>query len=192
MKKLRVSPAAALLPAAVYICGAWELAALTAIAVLAHELGHYAALRLCGGSVGVVRVGLMGVSMEYGGLSYGGEVITAMAGPGASVVLAAAAALFGRVFEIDTAYRLAGLSLVFALFNLLPVFPLDGGRALYSAAAYIFGLRAAETARSALTAAITAALIFFGAVLARASGNPTLLIAALWIAVNALPRKKPA
>jgi stage IV sporulation protein FB len=189
MKKLRVDLAAALLPAAAYILGAWELACLTAAAVLIHELGHYAALRLCGGELGSVRIGLTGVAMEYSGLGYGGEVITALSGPMAGVALAAAAAAFGRIFGVDAAYRLAGLSLIFSLFNLLPLFPLDGGRALFCALAFVFGLRAAEITRSSLTAALTAALIFFGVVLTRVSGNPTLLIAALWIAGANMPRR---
>ncbi|MDR2421325.1 MAG: site-2 protease family protein [Oscillospiraceae bacterium] len=189
MKKLRVTPGAALLPAAICVSGAWEFAALIAVAVLVHELGHYAALRLCGGEAGLVRVGFPGVTMEYGGLSYGGEAITAMAGPGASLALASAAALAGRMFGLDALYRLAGLSLIFAVFNLLPIYPLDGGRALFCAVAYIFGLSAAENTRSALSAALTAALLFAGALLTRASGNPTLLIAALWLASDALRRR---
>ncbi|MDR0445856.1 MAG: site-2 protease family protein [Oscillospiraceae bacterium] len=175
---LRVTPAAALLPAIIFILGAWELALLCAVAVLIHELGHYAALRLCGGTAGEIRICLTGVAMEYDNLSYGGEIITAMAGPVASLVLALISSLFGRIFGVDSAYRLAGLSLIFAVFNMLPVFPLDGGRAVFAAVAYLFGIDAAETTRSVLTAAFGTALIFFGAVLLRVSGNPTLLLAA--------------
>ena len=62
--------------------------------------------------------------------SYWEECLVALAGPAASFLLALGAAAWGRHFGGGDAYLLAGVSLAFGVFNLLPVGPLDGGRIL--------------------------------------------------------------
>ncbi|MDR0838120.1 MAG: site-2 protease family protein [Oscillospiraceae bacterium] len=190
LRKLEISASAAIIPAVVYLLDAGYLLLLTAVAVAAHELGHYAALRLAGGEVRRVRLSLTGVAMEYGGLGYGGEIAAALLGPGASAALAVVSALGGRVFAYEPAYHLAGLSLLLGAFNLLPAFPLDGGRALYGAVARLFGLRAADVTRRAASAAIVAALLLGGVQLLRVSRNPTLLLAALWLTNSCCARAR--
>ena len=95
--------------------GAWILA------LSIHELCHYIALRICGGNVTGIRIGCKGVLMETQPLTLGKEAICAYAGPvGALLVL-----LFARYIP-----RTAICTLVLSAYNLLPVFPLDGGRGL--------------------------------------------------------------
>ena len=74
-----------------------------------HELGHWAALRALGARVRRVRRTL----------SYGGELLAALAGPGANLALALAFSPLtgGGLF--------AGLNLALACFNLLPVGQMD-------------------------------------------------------------------
>ncbi len=182
---LHIHPSAIFLPALIYFLNAGYFVLLTAIAVLAHELGHYALLRLWGGEVKRIKLWIGGVSMVYGGLGYAGEAVTALMGPGASLSLALASALFGRVFSYVPAYHLAGLSMLLAIFNMLPVFPLDGGRAMFSIIAKVLGLPAAERIRRICNLAFTGVLGVLGAAMLWLSGNPTVLITAGFLALGA-------
>ena len=159
--------------------------ALTAVAVLVHELGHYVSLRLCGGEVSCIRISLLGAAMDYTNLSYNGEVIAGLCGPAASIMLALFAALSGRVFAHEPSTHLAGLSLILGVFNLLPAFPLDGGRALFGTVAQLLGLHAAELSRRLVTLLVIAILLVLGAYLLVRTRNPTLAAAAIWLGYNA-------
>ena len=186
---VHIHPSATLLPALIYFLSAGYFVLLTAIAVAVHELGHYAALRLSGGEIKRLKLWIGGVSMVYGGLGYAGEAITALAGPLASLLLAVAASFFGRIFSgaaiSESAYHLAGLSLLLAIFNMLPVFPLDGGRVLFATIARLAGLEPAECVRKICAVLLTAAIGAAGTLMLWVSGNPTLFIAAVFLALGA-------
>lgn len=181
--KLCIHPSAIFLPALIYFLNAGYFVLLTVIAVAVHELGHYISLRICGGEVKRIKVWIGGLSMLYGGLGYACEAVTALAGPGASLLLALISSLFGRVFTYTPAYHLAGLSMLLAVFNLLPVFPLDGGRALFSVIARYFGIDTAELVRKICTLVLTGAIGIAGGLMLWVSANPTLFIAAVFLAV---------
>lgn len=97
----------------------WMLAALTAAAF--HELCHGLCVRLLGGRVLGLRVGPCGTVMETALSGKGRELLCALAGPAGSLLLVSLC----RVLP-----RLAVCAGIQGLFNLLPVYPLDGGRAL--------------------------------------------------------------
>ena len=110
----------------------WVAAAVLAAAV--HELCHYLAIAALGGQVGRIAVGSGGAAMELGCLSPVRELLAAAAGPVGSLSLM----LMGRFFP-----RLALCGLVQGLFNLLPIYPLDGGRILRRALELVLPDRAA-------------------------------------------------
>lgn len=107
--------AGAILLVPIYWIAAWLLA------LTIHELCHYVALKLCGANVSHIRLGGNGIVMETQQLSYGKEAICAYAGPlGALLIL-----LFARYVP-----RTSICTIVLSAYNLLPIFPLDGGRGL--------------------------------------------------------------
>ena len=139
----------------------WEplLTVLSAAAV--HELGHWLTLRFLGAEITALRFSALGAVLETdsGGLSYGGELAAVLAAPEGGRWMAA-----------------VGAHLVLCLFNLLPIYPLDGGRALYLLASWLAGPAAGEAAvrwAGTVTAAALAAAL--GSVMWRTGGSLWLL-----------------
>ena len=91
------------------------------IAMTVHELSHYLAVRLCGGKIRRIHAGLNGMRMEVEALPPWQELLCALAGPAGGFLLL----LFVRLLP-----RTAICAAFQSLFNLLPVYPLDGGRAM--------------------------------------------------------------
>ena len=140
----------------------------------AHELGHIAAIRLLGGTIKEIRLTAIGAELVLAGpLAYWQEGLSALAGPGINLLLALAGCHFTLTF--------AGLNLALALFNLLPVGRLDGGRAVYCTLALLAGPGAADRAGRWLDCLCTAGVAVAGLLLMLRCGNITLLLAAFWL-----------
>ena len=91
-------------------------------AMTVHELAHAAVLLLLGGRIESVRLSFAQVELRTGLLSDRTELWSTAAGPGINLL---SGWLFRRWMP-----AFAAVSLLLALFNLLPVWPLDGGRLL--------------------------------------------------------------
>ena len=113
-----------LLICALLSCELWELAALGA-AVLVHECGHLLTLRLCGGKLCMLRVGMTGAIIDCSALTTAAdEILVASAGSVAGLLWA----LLLRHFPLPHGSYAAEVSAVLSFFNILPVPLLDGGR----------------------------------------------------------------
>jgi Zn-dependent protease len=119
----------------------WIIGAVTAVlffaSVLLHELGHsILALR--------EKVPVRSITLFiFGGVAQigrepstaGAEFRIAIAGPLTSLLLAGIASLLGRILDVSAVLAapfvyVARINLMLALFNMIPGFPLDGGRVL--------------------------------------------------------------
>lgn len=97
----------------------WICAAL--VAALIHELGHYGAVMLCKGHVSRMRVGAIHSAMEVTGLTDWQEILCILAGPLAGLL---------TLLLVRQLPLIAICGFAQTLYNLLPVYPLDGGRLL--------------------------------------------------------------
>lgn len=151
---------------------------LFALAALLHECGHLLALWLLGGRVERLSLRLSGAEIGYRGshLSYGGEVLLALAGPLMNLLWACLCAGMTRLWPEPWLYRLVGCHLTLALFNLLPALPLDGGRVLKALLESHYPLAGEGVAR-AVSGGVGLVLALLGLSVLKNNGNPTLFAA---------------
>lgn len=97
----------------------WSVACI--LAALFHELCHYLAICLLAGKKPSIRVFAYVAHMPLPEMSAGREVLCALAGPVGGLLLLFVARWFPR---------LAICAAIQSVYNLLPIYPLDGGRAL--------------------------------------------------------------
>lgn len=98
---------------------AWGMGAILAMAV--HELCHLLVIILCGGQICGFRMMPWGAEILTTPMGKGREVLCALAGPVGS---------FSMLFMAEYFPEAALCGLVQGAYNLLPIYPLDGGRAL--------------------------------------------------------------
>ena len=124
----------------------WALGVVTALlffaSIIAHELSHALVTRAGGGHVDKITLFIFGgvASMEDEPRSPGREFLMAAAGPGMSLLLSLSFFVgYTLAFSIGLPWwvtsplsYLALINMLVAIFNLLPGFPLDGGRVLRS------------------------------------------------------------
>lgn len=97
----------------------WVLAAF--FAALIHELCHLFAVYIFGGSLQQIRIGAGGAQMDVSLTGGRAELLSVLAGPAGSFLLICLYRMLPRV---------AFCGCIQGLYNLLPVWPLDGGRIL--------------------------------------------------------------
>lgn len=112
----------------------WPIVSMAAL----HEAGHYLALRCSGVPVRQLSLRASGAVMETGSMNYWTEALCAAAGPVVNLLL------FFLLRQTHARFALASLGL--AAFNLLPVWPLDGGRILRALLLHSFSLEIVQRA----------------------------------------------
>ncbi len=157
----------------------WSMGAVCAVGILLsivfHELAHSVVARRYGLPMKGITLFIFGGMAEMGEEAKDPktEFLMAIAGPIASVALAAVFYALHRLgvnadagpFWLGITYYLGWINFILAVFNLLPAFPLDGGRML-RAALWRWGdnLKKATRIASAIGAGFGLALIVLGIV----------------------------
>jgi Zn-dependent protease/CBS domain-containing protein len=161
-------------------------AVLLFVSVLVHELGHSVVAKKFGIAVPRIVLFIFGGVSEIGGEppSAGAEFWIAIVGPLVSFVVAA---FFWEIEPLVASRQplyalakyLALLNLILGLFNLIPGFPLDGGRVLRAIVWRLTGKYRRATAIAAMTGRFIGFLLIFLGVWQALSGN---FIGGLWTA----------
>ncbi len=160
------------------------------LCVLLHEFGHITAARRYGVQTpDVILLPIGGVArLERIPEEPAQELVVALAGPAVNLVIAALLylALGGFVpeggLEIDNPgvgllERLLVANLFLVVFNLIPAFPMDGGRVLRAFLAYRFGYARGTQIAATVGQALAFAFGLWGLV----GGNPMLVFIALFV-----------
>lgn len=159
--------------------------------VVAHEFGHALMAKRFGiRTFDITLLPIGGLArLEKMPEEPGREIAVALAGPAVNLVIAASLiVLLGAQIDtsvlnqienpaIDFLARLASVNLFLALFNLVPAFPMDGGRVLRALLAMKYS-RVVATRYAALAGQ---ALAFGFGFLGLATGNPLLVFIAIFI-----------
>ncbi len=161
------------------------------LCVLAHEFGHIFTARAFGVvTPDVVLLPIGGVArLERIPEKPGEEFLIAIAGPLVNIVIAAALLLFagadvssGAAFaalddtKVPMVDKLAAVNLFLALFNLIPAFPMDGGRILRAGLSARLGFVRATEIAAAIGQGAAFLLGFLGLF-----NNPILIFIAIFV-----------
>ena len=122
-------------------------------------------------------------------LSYGRELIVTLAGCGMNIFCGVLTALLALRLSWVEGFVLAGAHILLAAFNLLPIPPLDGARALYLIAAFFLGPLAGERIAAVTGLVCSLALVSAGVYVTAETGGGTLfLLASLALLFGAVRR----
>ena len=160
------------------------------LCVLLHEFGHIAAARCFGiKTPDITLLPIGGVArLERSPTKPLEEFVIAVAGPLVNVVIATLlVALIGGTLgweqilspqdpRIDFLARLAGVNMFLFLFNMIPAFPMDGGRVLRAVFAWRLSWTRATKLAARIGQAIALAMGIFGVFV-----NPLLILIAIFV-----------
>lgn len=171
------SPVAVALAAMVIYFADGALLTAVALAAGVHELGHIAALRVLGYAVGGIRAEAQGFCISYSGApNIARELAAALAGPAAGLLMAYILSYMSVRLCSSWLSLAAGASLILSLFNLLPILPLDGGRALLLMLSIKMDAPVAEERARRVGRALSALIGAAGMVLAACGGGALLAV----------------
>ncbi len=160
------------------------------VCVVLHEFGHVFAARAYGirtSDVTLLPIGGV-ASLERMPEKPGQEIVVALAGPVVNLVIALALAFvlgasldlnqMAQLEEVKTSLigRVAAANVALCVFNLIPAFPMDGGRVLRA----LLAIRLGYTRATRVAATVGQGLAFVFALLGLL-GNPMLILIAVFI-----------
>ncbi|MET0482581.1 MAG: site-2 protease family protein, partial [Aestuariivirgaceae bacterium] len=160
------------------------------VCVVLHEFGHIIAARQFGIATPTVTVLPIGgvASLERMPEKPGQEIVVALAGPLVNVIIAFTLyALAGASLEITDMARLADMqpsllsrvaeaNVALVIFNLIPAFPMDGGRVLRALLAIPLGFTRATQIAARIGQALAVVIGILGLF-----GSPLLVIIAVFV-----------
>jgi Zn-dependent protease len=169
----------------------WLVAAATAVlffaSVLAHELSHAIVARRFGLRVAGITLFIFGgaTSLDGDSRTPREEALMAIAGPATSIVIGVALLGIDAVITQPQIGALVGwlgfINITLGVFNLIPGFPMDGGRVLRALLWRLRGDRLVATRNAAMIGRVFAYLLVAGGVfLALQPGG---LFSGLWLAL---------
>ena len=163
------------------------------VCCVVHELGHLLCLFVLSAPPERVTLGAFGMRIDKSeaSLSYREETLIALAGPMINFLLALMLFVFGKISNAAWLLPSAAINLCTGLFNLIPVEPLDGGRAIKNALLIKFDEQHTERIINIISLITLVPLTLGGIAVLKISGyNFTLLIVCVYIAAYLLMKNR--
>jgi Zn-dependent protease/CBS domain-containing protein len=164
--------------------------------VLLHELGHVFAARYYGVKTRDVTLWPFGgiASMKRMPEKPSQELVVAVAGPAVNVIIVAVLALWlgprlgtGSLAELDSPAKVLWANVILVAFNLIPAFPMDGGRVLRALLAMRWGNARATELAARIGQAFAVLFGILGVLY-----NPMLIVIAVFVFLAASGEAKSA
>ena len=173
-------------PPLLFFIGCLKEYAIAFFSITLHEIGHMAAAYFYGYKPSCVRLTPVGFSLSINSrdCSRVNSIKIYSAGPAVNLLLFGAASSADLIFPALHGHLnlLSATNLYLALFNLIPAFPLDGGRILLEVLAGSMGLLAADRMIRRLALILSIAMLLIGMYQLYISAfNFTLIIIGLYI-----------
>ena len=131
-KKFPIHPSFVLLFFWFVITNNYHSFLLFTVVVLTHEFGHYLVAKKCGYKLDYFYITPYGISLNYKEKAFENrdEILIALAGPFVNLCLSLIIVSLWWIFPsmYGLSYEFVFQSVMLALFNLIPCYPLDGGR----------------------------------------------------------------
>ncbi len=161
-----------------------------ALAIVVHEFGHFFVAKKLGYGLSKFSFSPYGVSLSYYGqnLDARDEIWIALAGPAFNLICALLVTglwwLWPLTYAFSQGFVVASVCL--ALLNLLPAYPLDGGRVFVCLSSRFFSEKAARKITIALNLAFSASFFALFVAFCFVNFNPTYFLFAFFLVVGAL------
>lgn len=158
------------------------------LSVLAHELGHVAVARRFGIRTDEILLLAIGgaARMELRVVSPYTDLLVSLAGPAVSLLLGLTLTSVGLLWGWPALLLLGVANLVMGLFNLIPAFPMDGGRVLRAVLTQQLG----ATRANELTLAVGAVFALAAVLLAGWVGDASLGVLGMFLAAGQLQERR--
>ena len=133
MKRFKLSPLFIIIVISFILIDGSFYALYAVLCAFLHEVGHILAIKLMRGKVGALKVHGFGIQISGNlALDYKREAISAFAGPITSLLAGFIGILLSRLglYTQEIVFFAMSNFCLFAI-NILPIYPLDGGRILY-------------------------------------------------------------
>ena len=158
-----------------------EIVVSVLLAAVLHECGHLLALRAFHVPIEGLRLSALGAVLYARGarrLSYAREMLVTLAGCGMNLACGFLIALAARRLSWEGGFLFAGAHFLLAAFNLLPIPPLDGSRALTLFVSFFLGPAAGDAAAAVAGLFFALALVGAGIYVAAETGGGVLFLLA--------------
>ncbi len=191
--KLRVSVAFVIILASMLVCDFSVYSFCVIISAALHEAGHIVALKMAGAKIQNITVVPFGAEIrtDVDMLPYKKELLVALAGPAANIILAVVLLLIYFLANSRVVMFFAACNLILAFINLVPVRTLDGSRALSAVLLEKMPYEKADAYIESISSAAFAFLTFASFVLLVVTGcNFSLVIFCVYTFISVYARRE--
>jgi len=164
---------------------------ITLVSAMFHESGHLLSALFFKTGIKSVSFSYYGMRIEgisYSNLNYQREIIVSLAGIGVNTFISLISFLVYRETHSSFVFNIFAVNLTLALFNMLPFFPLDGGRALYAFVKSRLTLETAIKLRNYFSVVTALFVLFSGIMLFLKYNNFTLLLCEIYLVFSRLKK----